>query len=51
MSQLPRKDESVHEAGATAEDLGKEGAVDFLHQERTSDGAVSRFHKFVRSDG
>ncbi len=22
--------------------------VDFLYQERTSDGAVSRFHKFVR---
>ena len=25
--------------------------VDFLYQERTSDGSVSRFHKFVRSDG
>ena len=25
--------------------------VDFLYQERTSDGAVSRFHKFVRADG
>jgi hypothetical protein len=24
--------------------------VDFLYQERTSDGSVSRFHKFVRSD-
>ncbi len=23
--------------------------VDFLYQERTSDGSVSRFHKFVRS--
>ena len=28
MSTLPKKDESVHEAGATAEDLGKESAVD-----------------------
>ena len=125
MSTLPKKDESVHEAGATAEDLGKESAVDretksatvaasfttrdhdvirswsearggtpadvrgtgdsgagvlriefrdeddrledvgwdaffatfddsdvdFLYQERTSDGSVSRFHKFVRKDG
>ena len=25
--------------------------VDFLYQERTSDGSVSRFHKFVRKDG
>ena len=25
--------------------------VDFLYQERTSDGSVSRFHKFVRADG
>jgi hypothetical protein len=117
VSTLPKKDESVHEAGATAEDLGKEsdvdretksatvaasfttrdheviqawsdvrgtgkgdGAgvlriefrdeddrledvgwdaffetfdssdVDFLYQERTSDGSVSRFHKFVRKD-
>lgn len=24
--------------------------VDFLYQERTSDGSVSRFHKFVRKD-
>jgi hypothetical protein len=24
--------------------------VDFLYQERTSDGSVSRFHKFVRAD-
>ena len=24
--------------------------VDFLYQERTSDGSVSRFHKFVRSN-
>jgi hypothetical protein len=24
--------------------------VDFLYQERTSDGSVSRFHKFVRSE-
>jgi len=123
VSTLPKKDESVHEAGATAEDLGKEDAVergtksatvaasfttrdhevirtwaesrggrpadvegtgdgggagvlriefrdddgrledvgwdaffatfddsdvDFLYQERTSDGSVSRFHKFVR---
>ncbi|MDP9466599.1 MAG: hypothetical protein M3P31_05080 [Actinomycetota bacterium] len=23
--------------------------VDFLYQERTSDGSVSRFHKFVRA--
>lgn len=125
MAQLPRKDESVHEAGATAEELGKESSVDretksatvaasfttrdhevirawaearggtpadvrgtgdagagvlriefrdpgdrladvgwdaflatfddsdvdFLYQERTADGAVSRFHKFVRADG
>ncbi len=125
MSTLPKKDDSVHEAGATAEDLGKESAVDretksatvaasfttrdhdvirswsearggtpadvrgtgdgggagvlriefrdeddrledvgwdaffetfdssdvdFLYQERTSDGSVSRFHKFVRKD-
>lgn len=25
--------------------------VDFLYQERTSDGEVSRFHKFVRDGG
>ncbi len=25
--------------------------VDFLYQERTSDGSISRFHKFVRTDG
>ena len=125
MSELKKSDTSVHEAGATAEGLGKEGAVDretksatvaasfttrdhdvirawakarggtpadvrgtgsgdgagvlriefrdeddrledvgwdaffetfdssdvdFLYQERTSDGAVSRFHKFVRAD-
>ena len=25
--------------------------VDFLDQERTSDGSVSRFHTFVRADG
>ena len=25
--------------------------VDFLYQERTSDGSVSRFHKFVRDGG
>ncbi len=25
--------------------------VDFLYQERTSDGSVSRFHKFFRADG
>ncbi len=24
--------------------------VDFLYQERTSDGSVSRFHRFVRKD-
>ena len=24
--------------------------VDFLYQERTSDGSVSRFHRFVRQD-
>ncbi len=126
MADLKKTDTSVHESGATAEDLGKEGAVDretksatvaasfttrdhdvirawaesrggtpadvegtgtgggagvlriefrdegdrledvgwdaffatfddsdvdFLYQERTSDGSVSRFHKFVRSDG
>ena len=126
MSTLPPEDESVHESGATAEELGKESAVergtksptvaasfttrdhdvirtwaearggtpadvrgtgngagagvlriefrdeadrledvgwdaffetfddsdvDFLYQERTSDGSVSRFHKFVRADG
>jgi len=123
MTSLPRKDDTVHESGAVAEELGKESAVDretksatvassfrtrdhdvirqwaesrggspadvegtgdgggagvlriefrdedgrledvswdaffetfdtsdvdFLYQERTSDGAVSRFHKFVR---
>jgi hypothetical protein len=123
VADLKRNDTSVHEAGATAEDLGKEDAVergtksatvaasfttrdhevirtwaesrggrpadvegtgdgggagvlriefrdddgrledvgwdaffatfddsdvDFLYQERTSDGSVSRFHKFVR---
>ena len=126
MTSLPRKDDTVHESGAVAEELGKESAVDretksatvassfrtrdhdvirqwaesrggspadvegtgdgggagvlriefrdedgrledvswdaffetfdtsdvdFLYQERTSDGSVSRFHKFVRSDG
>ena len=124
MADLKSNDTSVHEAGATAEELGKEGAVDretksatvaasfttrdhdvirswaearggtpadvegtgddggagvlriefrdeadrledvgwdaffatfddsdvdFLYQERTSDGSVSRFHKFVRA--
>ncbi len=123
MADLEKTDTSVHESGATAEELGKEGAVDretksatvaasfttrdhdvirawaesrggtpadvegtgagggagmlriefrnegdrledvgwdaffatfddsdvdFLYQERTSDGSVSRFHKFVR---
>jgi hypothetical protein len=127
MTQLPKNDDSVHESGATAEELDKEGAVDrqtksatvaasfttrdhdvirawaearggvpadvrgtgdgsgagvlriefrdeqdqldeevgwdaffetfddsdvdFLYQERTADGAVSRFNKFVRADG
>jgi hypothetical protein len=125
MADLKNNDTSVHESGATAEELGKEGAVergtksatvaasfttrdhdvirtwaesrggtpadvegtgdkgagvlriefrdegdrledvgwdaffrtfddsdvDFLYQERTSDGSVSRFHKFVRADG
>lgn len=125
MADLGKKDTSVHEAGATAEELGKEQAVDretksatvaasfttrdhdviktwaesrggtpadvegtgdgggagvlriefrdegdrledvgweaffatfddsdvdFLYQERTSDGSVSRFHKFVRAN-
>ena len=125
MTELPTNDDTVHEAGATAEELGKESAVDrqtksatvaasfttrdhevikawaesrggvpadvrgtgdgdgagvlriefrdeddrledvgweaffatfdesdvdFLYQERTADGAVSRFHKFVRAD-
>ena len=125
-ADLPKTDTDVHESGAVAEDLGKEGAVDretksatvaasfttrdhdvirrwaeerggrpsdvegtgedggagvlrldfqdpddrleeiswdaffetfdrsdvdFLYQERTSDGEVSRFHKFVRKDG
>lgn len=126
MADLSRKDTTVHEAGAVAEELGKQGAVeretksatvaasfttrdhdvirtwaesrggapavaagtggkgsgagvlriefrddsgsledvdwdaffatfddsdvDFLYQERTSDGSVSRFHKFVRDD-
>ena len=125
MADLKKTDTSVHESGATAEELGKEGAVDretksatvaasfttrdhdvirswaetrggtpadvagtgdgggagvlriefrdegdrledvgweaffatfdesdvdFLYQERTSDGSVSRFHKFVRAD-
>ena len=125
MADLNAKDETVHESGATAEDLGKEHAVDretksatvaasfttrdhdvirswaearggtpadvegtgdgggagvlriefrdegdrledvgweaffatfddsdvdFLYQERTSDGSVSRFHKFVRAN-
>ena len=125
MADLEKTDESVHEAGATAEELGKEDAVergtksatvaasfttrdhdvikawaesrggtpadvegtgngggagvlriefrdegdrledvgwdaffatfddsdvDFLYQERTSDGSVSRFHRFVRKD-
>ncbi len=124
MADLKKTDTSVHEAGATAEELGKEGDVergtksatvaasfttrdhdvirtwaesrggapadvegtgdgggagvlriefrdgdrledvgweaffatfddsdvDFLYQERTSDGSVSRFHKFVRAD-
>ena len=124
MADLKKTDTSVHESGATAEELGKEGAVDretksatvaasfttrdhdvirawaesrggtpadvegtgtgggagvlriefrdegdrledvgweaffqtfddsdvdFLYQERTSDGSVSRFHKFVRA--
>ena len=124
MAGLKKNDTSVHESGATAEELGKEGAVDretksatvaasfttrdhdvirawaearggtpadvegagegggagvlriefrdegdrledvgwdaffatfddsdvdFLYQERTSDGSVSRFHKFVRA--
>ena len=125
MADIEKKDTSVHESGATAEELAKEGAVDretksatvaasfttrdhdvikawaesrggtpadvqgtgdkgagvlriefrdegdrledvgwdaffqtfddsdvdFLYQERTSDGSVSRFHKFVRADG
>jgi hypothetical protein len=124
VADLKKNDTSVHESGATAEDLGKEGTVergtksatvaasfttrdhdvirtwaesrggtpadvegtgdkgagvlriefrdedgrledvgwdaffatfddsdvDFLYQERTSDGSVSRFHKFVRPD-
>ena len=124
MADLEKTDTSVHEAGATAEELGKEDAVergtksatvaasfttrdhdvirtwaesrggtpadvagtgdkgagvlriefrdegdrledvgwdaffttfddsdvDFLYQERTSDGSVSRFHKFVRAN-
>ena len=123
MADIEKKDTSVHESGATAEELGKEDAVergtksatvaasfttrdhdvirtwaesrggtpadvqgtgdkgagvlriefrdegdrledvgwdaffatfddsdvDFLYQERTSDGSVSRFHKFVRA--
>ncbi len=28
-----------------------ESDVDFLYQERTSDGAVSRFNKFVHAEG
>ncbi len=45
--------------GGRLEDVGwdaffstlEDSDVDFLYQERTSDGSVSRFHKFVRTDG
>ena len=51
-------DDVSRDEGDRLEDVGWEAFfatfddsdVDFLYQERTSDGAVSRFHKFVRAD-
>ena len=50
MSTLPKKDESVHEAGATAEDLDKVSAVDRETKSATVAASfTTRDHDVIRA--